>query len=525
MSAPATTAPATTAPEMTGPATTVPRAAQSIPRPRRATAAALAALVALAHPALAGEPATDDGAAGIVAAIEPYVGRVPGVVSAVAQGETYRLTLDAGPLAERLAAFLRAAGDSPVSGVPVIAVSPIVLTLTDNGDGTWGVRQDDRFTLRASVPGLLETETASHLRLDGVFDPRLMAFARSETTETGRRTRETQFGPDGTALGEGETTTASMRATTTAAANPAGGVDSTMQGEGRTVLTRQKIFYSPPDDTGRRDTFGIEASVGSYAIDAMGEGMRLVELAALWAWLADQSGATGEIPARQDELKSRLRAALPLFDDLRMTSTAEELRVVTAVLRGGFQRVESALDLTGALREGRVRMALDLSGPDLPVMMLDPWMRPLVPQSAAVDVTLRGFDLAAAAEMTLSALDLTADAPLGTLDGAALQRAVLPGGTLRVDLAPGLVQGADYALAYSGWIEAGPDAPPKGLLRVEAVGLDAVERQIGAGFGQRAEDALAWLRTLRASADRQEGRDIWNLDVAELPGMLPQAEQ
>ena len=514
----------------------------------------LAAALAAAIPAHA-VPATDAGASRITEALRRYVGPVPGVVETVAEGETYRLTLDATPLLDHFLPLLSemiAAGDPPgdpsddapdatpdaMSGV-VFSVPPVTFTLTDRGDGTWGVRQDQQLRVRASLPGLLSFERAGDLRMEGIFDPRLGSFTQLDQTETNITSTETQFA-DGQPFSEAETTVAETAIKATGAANPAGGVDMQTTLTSGPLVVRQKIFYSLPDpETGRRDTFGLEASMGRYSGISEARGVRATEMLDLLAW-AVALPSLDEIPARQDELKRLLRAALPLFQDLRLSMPIEDLRVATAIARGGFKRIDTAIDTTGLVSDGRMRLAMAMEGPDLPVMMLDPWMRPLVPQAAGFDVTMTGFDAKAAGDMMLAALDLTAEEPFATLDSEALGRAILPSGRLRFDLAPSLIEAPDYTVAYGGWLETGPavgsavgpaaspDAPAAtgvvGELRIEAAGLDGVERQIEAGFGNRAVQTLGALRHLRTLAEKKDGRDLWVIDLANLSDFMDRAE-
>lgn len=519
----------------------------------------LAAALLGAVPAMA-VPATEAGADRISQALARYVGSVPGVVQTVPDGETYRLTLDAAPLLDRLGSLV-AAFDSPPDPdapdpdmsdpdmsdpdlppsdtpfdltpfLPEFSVAPVTFTLTDRGDGTWGVQQAEGLEFRMTLPGLISTERVSDMRLDGIFDPRLGTFSTMEMVETDLRTVDRRYAGDDLPVSETETTLARSATRGSAVANPRGGIDMQSTQEVGPWRTRQKIFYSDPDpQTGLRNTFSVEADVARMSGQFATTGLRMTELLHLWAWAVAQPSVK-EAVARQDELKALLRAALPLFQDTRLSAPIEDLRVTTAIARGGFKRIDTAFDMTGLVPEGRVRLALGLSGPDLPVMMLDPWMRPLVPQSAGIDVTMTGFDMAAAADMTLTALDLTLDDPLAALDVDALARAVLPTGRLRVDLAPSLIEAADYSVAYGGWLETGPavggpavsgDPPVAGQLRIEASGLDQVEAQIAAGFGRNAARTLATLRHLRTLSEKADGRDLWVIDLAKLDEFLTRA--
>lgn len=509
----------------------------------------LAVALLTAAPAMA-VPATEAGADRISQALARYVGSVPGVVETVPDGETYRLTLDAAPLLDRLGNLITAATsptdldtpdpDAPDSGLPPtdtpadptpllpeFSISPLTFTLTDLGDGTWGVQQADRLTFQMTLPGIKMTQRVSDMRFDGIFDPRLGTFSSFEMSETDLRTVDRDYAGDDLPVREAETTLAHSSSSGRTVANPGGGIDTQAALEEGPWITRQKIFYSLPDpQTGRRDTFSMQGEAARVSGQVATTGLRMTELLDLWAWAVAQPSVAQAV-ARQDELKALLRAALPVFQDTRLSVPVEDLRVITPIARGGFKRIDTSFDMTGLVRDGRMRLALGLSGPDLPVMILDPWMRPLVPHSAGIDVTMTGFDMAAVADMTLTALDLTSDDPLATVDVDALARAVLPTGRLRFDLAPALIEAADYSVAYGGWLETGPavggDAPVAGQLRIEASGLDQVEAQIAAGFGRNAARSLAALRHLRTLAEKADGRDLWVIDLARLDGFLARA--
>lgn len=76
-------------------------------------------------------PATPEGASHLTEVFRRYLGATEGVVSVTSGDKTYTATIDAAPLLATV----------PADNATV-SVSPVVLTLTDQGDGTWAVSMD-----------------------------------------------------------------------------------------------------------------------------------------------------------------------------------------------------------------------------------------------------------------------------------------------------------------------------------------------------------------------------------------------
>lgn len=119
------------------------------------------ALLCLGATPLRAEPATPEGAARTEAGLRTCLGPLDGVV-----------------------ALGKKAG---VTG----AVSPVHLTLTDQGGGWWGVVQDEPFAPTLDVPGAFALDlSAGVTRGTGVRDEALMAFASSEESAEDMRVSE-----------------------------------------------------------------------------------------------------------------------------------------------------------------------------------------------------------------------------------------------------------------------------------------------------------------------------------------------
>ena len=88
-------------------------------------------------------PATPDEATRLEALFQTYLGAEPGVVSVEPAGDAYTVTVDFAP-------FIAKAPAATFSGT----VTPYVITITDNGDGTWATVSDQAFEATFSVPGV-----------------------------------------------------------------------------------------------------------------------------------------------------------------------------------------------------------------------------------------------------------------------------------------------------------------------------------------------------------------------------------
>ena len=126
----------------------------------------------LATPALA-NPASPEGADHLTQVFQTYLGAGANVISVVANGDVYDLTVDVQPL-------IAMGMDAGLSGT----VTPIAVQLADNGDGTWGVSLDQAISIDLSMPQVLDLkEEIASFSFTGTFDETLMAFCRSMTLE------------------------------------------------------------------------------------------------------------------------------------------------------------------------------------------------------------------------------------------------------------------------------------------------------------------------------------------------------
>ena len=468
----------------------------------KAFSIALPALFAAS--AACAEPATPEGAAHLTEVFQTYLGTVEGVVTVVPEGETYRLTLDAAPL---LAMAPPEAGS--------FSVSPMVMVLTDNGDGTWGVTQDQALSLSAVLDGQFDIKLdIASLAGEGVYDEAMMAFASSSASYSGVTLVE-KITPPGEPPMDVSVTVASGVSETTATANPAGGVDATT-------------------------TYTAEGLVETFMLPPMGEGMPPMPVSLTVESMEQSGDLTGFLPeailglvewavahpspeamqADMAGLKAVIEGGIPFFETLTSAGTMTNIAIETPMGPVGIAAATFEVDLNGVVAEGLFREAFTLSGLTLPEGMLPPWSLPLLPTDLALDVSVTGYDLAAPAAIMMALFDMPPGSePDPAMQDAALA-ALLPTGSVEITLAPGSVTGAGYELTDEGAMTAGPMAMPAGSATVTLTGIDAIMAALNAAPDDVKGQTLPMIGMAQGMATPgPAGELVWEID-ATTPGSL-----
>jgi hypothetical protein len=458
---------------------------------------ALALLCATAAP-LAAAPATPEGAAGIDRALRTYLGQTPGVIAVQPEGDNYAVTLDPAP-------WIALAGPGMTA-----EVSPLHFRLTDNGDGTWAVAQNGPVSIRLAVPGTLTFDAAADaMAMDCTFDTALMACRTSATTVSGVRSRQTQTDPDGTVT-EVAYEVASVSAETSARAAVAGsGVDADMRYVAKSIA--ETIRVTPGAADAEAMPLSADITVANYAATAEAKAVRTEALYALLAWFVAHPSEAA-IGADTDGLKATLRAALPFWSSVSGRFEAREVGVSTPFGAGSAESFAFALDMSGAINDGRFRESATVRGLKLPTELMPAWVPPLLPLEATIDVAVAGFDLAAPAALLLDSIGPDFEPDEGF--DAKLLAALLPEGKVKITLAPQGVQTPTYTLDYEGGFDAGPGLLPEGKVTVAATGIEATLEALNAAPEDVRSGAVPGVMMLRGMAKPAGvGRFVWDIEM------------
>lgn len=448
------------------------------------------------------EPATPEGAARVLEVIQTYLGKTEGVVSVTPAGDAYAVAIDVAPLMALL----------PDAGATA-SMTPLALSLTDQGDGTWAVTQDQAFSAKFAMSGVIEgTVDIGSLKSIGVFDEALHAFSTSTMDLADMKVNEvitqgdmTQTVAYSVALGHYESTATAAKV----------GVDGAMSyridGMDETISMPMSPDAAPVE---------LGMHVDTYTVDGSSKGVRPEAIYKLISWFVAHPTGTARV-ADQAGLKAILTDGVPFFEAINGTGMLTNLSVMSPVGQFGAETVGVVGEAHGVVADGVFREGITVTGLTLPEGLVPAWAVDLVPDSFALDFKASRFNLAAPAALFLGAFDLAAPEPVDAATGAQMLTALLPDGVVDITFAPGNVMSGLYDLRFEGAISAGPASEvPTGQAKVTLTGMTAVEAALAAAPAEVSGQILPMLGMAKGMAKTgEEGQLSWQID-ATTPGTL-----
>ncbi len=459
---------------------------------------ALPVLFALCATTALAETATPEGAARLEATFRTYLGQEAGVVKVEPAGAAYDVTLDANPL------FAKVSDPGFKANM-----TPLEMTLTEQGGGLWGVSTDQAFALSIKAGDEFEyTQQASALRWNGIFDESLQGFSSSSVEVADVTGKQTMRDPAGT-VGTSTSAVASMRYQTTGTAAAGGGIDSTSQA----VLSGYVITTPLPPAVPDAVPQVLKITTGEYVVDSTAKAFRPDAFYRLIAWFVAHPSEAA-ITADQSGLKEVLAQGVPYFQNYSGTGTIRDIKVASPVGDIGIGTIGISVSANGIVSDGLFSEGISFSGLTLPEGLVPDWAKEMVPAEGSIKVTVSRFDAAAPTRMFIDAFDLTQPTPVPDSMAPQFLAAFLPGGDVKIDIAPGNMTAPIYDLRYEGSFLAGPAGTPTGKATVTLTGADALVEAFNKapeGGGREGGMGLAMARGMaKPGAD---GALVWDLEA------------
>jgi hypothetical protein len=464
-------------------------------------------------------PATEEGAARLKGVFQTYFGGVEGVVTVTPKGETYDLAIDPAPLLAKIP------GDSGLKA----EIGALTYHLTDNGDGSWGVTEDQTMSWSFVIPGVMEQTGSAQVESSGIWDESLPGFREQTTVMTDYTATSIQYleplpPVDGTVpetpaapaiLSRDSQTNDRVEMVFTGKAGTAGGVDHGLDYKVEGI--RQVMEY--PDLRGM-GPMNFEITSPGYDAVAKISGARNDGILSLLAWFVAHPSEE-LISGSQDGLRDKLSAAMPLWDDIELTMALRDLKVVSPFGEFGAATVTAEFGMSGLKADGRFREMVNISGLTAPEAIIPPWALPVMPQEISFDFTASDFDLAAPAKMIIEGFDLTAADPMEKVDPKAMQPAFFAGSPIALALAPSHIKGDGYEIGYQGAMQASPDAPPNGSAKITASGLDKIEAALNTAPPEQGQQPLMMLQMAKMLGKAgASGEMVWEIDATDPNGAI-----
>lgn len=452
--------------------------------------------------ALAG-PATPEEAARLLGLLQTYVGAEPGVVTVAPAGDAYTVTFDFAP-------FIAKASSDTFTGT----ITPYVMTLNDNEDGTWATSVDQAFAADFTVTGLSAMSyKMGSIKGTAVFDETLAAFRSSRTDFADISITQVISLPEEPPTNSSTTATSGYYESS-AVASTVEGVDSTVT----YALTDYAQTMTMPGAPGAPAS-DIVITAESYGATGAMKGFQPDAFYKLIAWFVAHPSKAA-INADQAGLKAVLTDGMPFFQNIDTTGAMENVTIGTPVGVFAVETLGIAVEANGLIADGLFREAITVSGLTVPEGLLPAWSADLVPTDFGIDVTGSGFDASAPAAAFIAAFDLTKPEPVDPATSAQIMAAFLPKGTVDITLAPGSISSDAYNLTYQGAMTAGPGGMPVGTAKFTMTGMDTVMAALQAGPPEMTGQIVPMLGMAQGmAAPDADGALVWDID-ASTPGTL-----
>ncbi|HMO09401.1 MAG TPA: hypothetical protein PKD10_17415 [Paracoccaceae bacterium] len=467
---------------------------------RLATAVSVSVLALSAGAVLS--QGTPQGAAELTATFQTYFGSTPGVVNVVPEGAGYAVTLDATPLFAMI----------PAEAGAKVSMTAHRLLVTDNGDGTWTVVQDQPIDFALSIPGMIEMRVAAdELLCEGIFDTALKVFAENVCSIANLVVDQTVTDPMGQ-TSETNSRSATIDFESTARANPAGGVDQTLAYSG-TAITQDMTMPLAPGEPPLPVRLALEA----YSADGEITGYRAEVVLDALAWFVANPNPDAMMSAR-GQMRDILSGGLPIWEMIDFGILGNGMTVETPIGPVTADELEITVALAGAVENGLLRESIGVSGLKLPEGVLPPFLEPLLPVDALIDFALEGYDAVGAARVLLGLFDLAPGSRPGPEFEGQLLTALLPSGSVDIVFGAGLLGNRTYEIEWEGRISAGPMAMPTGTGRVTMAGFDDTMGLVDSLPQEMKDQALPVMGMARGIAQVQaDGSLLWEIDATK-PG-------
>jgi hypothetical protein len=464
-------------------------------RSRRRLAPLSLAAALFAFPALAADkPATPEGADALKALIAKFfptaeAGASP-LVTVTAEGAHYLVSADLG----LLNALLKETG---VTYDPV----KIVSTAVEQDDGNWRVAMDSLPRIGFHSDDASGSLELTNFRSTGLINPAIAwllsgsgsADKGSFQVQNPKITQSIDFGP----------------AQETVATNVGGDGSVSTQVKEEIADLGLKAAGSGENDAPVNFSGRVEKALINLGVD----GFKSRKAFDLWSLVAAHP-ARADLASHEAELKGLLKdLAAP---GLKLDEGLEAQKAVITASLGAIALSDFKYQL-GAANAGpqsAINVSASAEGLSLPAGLLPANAGALTPSKIDVAATLKGIDIAAAANEWISDLSLQGDGPVLSDDNAAkVEAAFISAGPVQVEFAPSHVVAPAVDVDFAGAIRL-DKAKPTAAITIHARSFDktmAAVKDLGPDIAGRAMPGLALAKGLAKS--EADGSLSWLVEL------------
>jgi hypothetical protein len=463
---------------------------------RRFAAASLAAAALSPLPALAADrPATPEGADALKALIAKYfpaaqAGASP-LVTVTPEGADYLISADL----SALNALLKETGAS-------YEPATIVYKATEQDDGNWRLMMDTLPRIVFRSKGANGSVELTNFRSTALISPAI-AWLLGGSASMDKGTVQIQtpkleelidFGP----VQENIATTVSGD----------GSVSSVVKEDISDIgfsATGVGNSDAPINVSGRADKALIDVGV---------DGFKSRKAFDLWGLLAAHPPARADLAAHEAELKGLLRELAAPGLKFAEGLEAQKTLITSSIGAIALASVKYQLGAANAGPQSAISVGVSAEGLSLPVGLIPPGAGDLTPSKIDVAATLKGVDLAAAANEWIADLSLQGEGPvISDQDEDKVEAALLSAGPIRIEFAPSHVVAPAIDADFAGVVRF-DHGKPAAALTIHMRGFDktmAAVKALGPDVAAKAMPALALAKGLGKS--ESDGSLSWVVEL------------
>ncbi len=371
----------------------------------------ISCVMALSTPAFA-QTIDAKGADELANTLSKYVGKTAlsnGILKVTPEADGYRVTFSTD-------AFLKT---MPKQDLLKGSLGDYSILTKPLADGTWNVSSGNIPAAAFDVSGPKGPESF-HWSVDGgswtgLFDPKIGTFSTSTFAYDAFKLSLKSAEQDIDASASG------AKGQMLAKAAASGGIDINMTQSlanfSETIVTKLPTpdAASEEGEAAKTETPAAGEPVkvtlrsGELGSVAEGKGFRNRELLDLWAFVVAHMDEKKLNKAGQDELKLKLRAALPLWDKLKGEYHFKDFNVETPLGNFAAQNISQETNLDGISKDGAYHYAMRTNGLKYPALPIPEWGVPFLPTDVELVIGTAGVDLDTVVKGAIDDMDLNRD--------------------------------------------------------------------------------------------------------------------
>ncbi len=256
-------------------------------------------------------------------------------------------------------------------------------------------------------------------------------------------------------------------------------------------------------------------------IDIGLEGFKSRKAFDLWGLLATHQ-ERADLAAHEGELKGLLRELVA--PGLKFAEGIEARKTLVASSIGAIALADAKYRL-GVANEGpqsSISLGVSAEGLSLPAGLLPPGAGDLTPSRIDVTATLKGIDIAAAANEWISDLSLQGDGPvISDQDADKVEAALLSAGPIRIEVAPSHIVAPAVDADFAGFVRLDHGKPATAAMTVHMRGFDRTMeavKALGPDVAAKVMPALALAKGL--SKSENDGSLSWLVELDASRSMM-----